>query len=1296
MSSGAVVIAGRFEIDQRVGAGAFGEVWRGTDRTTGVPVAVKRLHAHVDDESARDRFDLEARLLREIDSPYVVHHVADGSDDEGRRYLALEWLDGMDLARRQRSQPATIAETVDILRQAAMGLRALHAHGIVHRDVKPSNFFVGGDGPALRVTLIDLGIARRIDVASALTMDGARIGTPAYMSPEQARADDDITERSDQFSLGVMAYELLTGKRPFRANDPFALLAKIMLEDPVPLRTLAPDVPADLEKVVHRALARDPLRRFNSARDLALALASLDLHAAADGVPATPENSEAVPTVVESSAVISTSEMRVVTAILAELRPRGSEVPAETSRLDFDSIVRSHGGASQRAIGGRAIAVFGLDRSHGDEPMRAARAALECVHRVPGCRLAIATCRVLRGASGLDGEPIERAAERLHGARDGVAIDDGTANAISGHFEIAGEEGSRVLRGARELDDRVAPKLLGRTTTTVGRRKELDMLLSTFSESADDSRARAVLVTGVAGMGKSRLRYEFLSRVTEGRPVTVLTGAGDPVGAGSPFGMLGGALRRHAGIREGEPIESKQARLRAAVASVVAPDACTRVTTFLAEIAGIPFSESDDPALRAARRDAVLMNDAMRMAWEDWLTAHTAVRPVLLVLEDLHWGDLPTVRFVEIALSHAAELPFMVLAIARPEVNQRFPALWKDRAVTQIVLDGLAKRACEMLASEVLGSQLSKPDLERLIDRSEGNPFHLEELLRAASAGVLDTLPDSLLGVAQARLDALDPEARRVLRLASVFGRRFWRGAVETIARLSPGTQTDVLDRLALQEVLIRRPTAVFPDETEYAFRHALLRDAAYEALPEIDRVRAHAIAGTWLQNAGESDAMVLAEHFDRGGEPIAAGEQYLRAAQQSLDASDLPSAIARAERAVHCGVGDEDAARARLIQAEANRWLGDSEAAEAAARDALNRFARGSRAWWIALGEAAISCGRQGNADGAEAFADLWETTAPGSTEAVSALISGARMSTQLLTLGRFERSRSIQRTIHRLAAAGATTDPLALARYEQLQAYDLQFRYDFWASLGHRERARELFRQCGETRNVCLETINIGNACTQLGALERGVELLREALATANRLGMGIPAGYAAVNLGHALAALGQFDEARDLEQRAVREGERAGERRLRGSALIRLALIAIETGDAELGEALSREAVDVVSVVPTIAPGAVAALCRSAVRLGRIDEALQLAHEADAGLRGIERVETWEWLVRLVRVEALDAAGFREDADTALREALDAVDKLAKTIADPAARGLFRTRAPEAAAIVALAGRLRQRAS
>jgi serine/threonine protein kinase len=231
-----MIIAERFAIESLIGKGGMGEVYRARDLASGEMVALKLVE--LDESDASERFAREARLLCSLHHPRIVRYIAHGVA-RGQRYLAMEWLEGEDLAHRLTRTGLTPAQSAELVARVAEGLQAVHAHGIVHRDVKPSNLILP-DGDIERVKIIDFGVARPIAGAPMLTTAGDPVGTPNYMSPEQARGDPDIDVRADLFALGCVLFECLTGRPPFSATSGLAVMAKILFEEPPRLSEVAP------------------------------------------------------------------------------------------------------------------------------------------------------------------------------------------------------------------------------------------------------------------------------------------------------------------------------------------------------------------------------------------------------------------------------------------------------------------------------------------------------------------------------------------------------------------------------------------------------------------------------------------------------------------------------------------------------------------------------------------------------------------------------------------------------------------------------------------------------------------------------------------------------------------------------------------------------------------------------------------------------------------------------------------------------------------------------------------------
>ncbi len=475
---------------------------------------------------------------------------------------------------------------------------------------------------------------------------------------------------------------------------------------------------------------------------------------------------------------------------------------------------------------------------------------------------------------------------------------------------------------------------MGKDLPCFGRAREIDLLETLWIEACEEPAARVMLMTAPAGGGKSRVCHEFRERIQgRGRPFELLVGRGDPMRASAPFALLGPALLAAAGIAGGEPEAEQRKLLTAHIARFLPEKDGSRTAAtvaFLGELANLPFPDDDLLPLRAARKDARLMADQKLMAWLEWIEAVCSQHPVLLVLEDLHWGDAPSVSLVDAALRVLAEKPLMVLALARPQVERRFPALWSERNPQHIKLAPLSPRWSQRMVEHVAG-QLPEQSARWIVERAQGNPFYLQELLRAVADGGTvgddSNLPDTVLAMVQARFDGFGPDAKLVLRAGSVFGQVFRPAGVKAL--VDGNVRKDVdrwLDILEKQEILFSRSTG---ELREYAFRHALLRQAAYEMLPAEEERLGHLLAGQYLEQAGERDGIVLADHFERAEEKARAIHWLAVAAQQALDADDLVEAIARVERAAGLGAEGEVLCAMRVIESNARYWRGEYREAE-------------------------------------------------------------------------------------------------------------------------------------------------------------------------------------------------------------------------------------------------------------------------------------------------------------------------------------------------------------------------------
>jgi serine/threonine protein kinase len=274
---------GGYKVLATIGRGAMGQVYLAEDEHLERRVAIKVMHpARASDPASRQRFIRESRATAAIEHPHVVtiHQVGEhrqGGAQSGLPYIVMQCLHGDTLGTyRAKVGRVPLPEALRISREIAEGLAAAHRRGLVHRDIKPENIIL--EGPTRAVKIIDFGLVRDIgdaDSSAQVTMDGAVVGTPAYMAPERI-SDRPVDARADLFGLGVMLYELLADQLPFTGTSMMAMLASIAHGSPTRLRSVAPDVPDDVSKLVMQMIAHDPADRPATAQAVADTIAAIE------------------------------------------------------------------------------------------------------------------------------------------------------------------------------------------------------------------------------------------------------------------------------------------------------------------------------------------------------------------------------------------------------------------------------------------------------------------------------------------------------------------------------------------------------------------------------------------------------------------------------------------------------------------------------------------------------------------------------------------------------------------------------------------------------------------------------------------------------------------------------------------------------------------------------------------------------------------------------------------------------------------------------------------------------------
>src|SRR4051812_31795544 len=471
----------------------MGTVYRARDLTDGAIVAIKILTGREIREA--ERFDLEAAILADLTHPAIVRYIAHGVAEKGDHYIAMEWLEGEDLAGRLERKAVSVREAVALGRRAAEALAYAHTRGIVHRDIKPENLFLPGRAIA-RLKVLDFGIARLTRGGRKLTLTGSVIGTPGYMAPELVRGVRDIKPGADVFSLGCVLFQCLTGRPVFEAEEATALLAKILLQDAPRARDFAPGLPAELDDVVAGMLAKDPAKRLVDARAVIAALELVDVARLAS-IATTDQRRRAQP-------ALTATEQRIACVVIAgptptaeqrwygstpslgvrpEARRSPSQAPSGVGRVEElePELERVHSARLHPLPDGSVVIVLPDAGKPNDQAARAARCALAVRAQLPDVPLVVATGPGRFSAWSVVGEVIDNGMRLLRGTMPGaIRIDDMAVGLLDARFEIRRDGTSAFLRAERDVFE-VKRNLLGKASDFVGRGREMSMLSNYFT-----------------------------------------------------------------------------------------------------------------------------------------------------------------------------------------------------------------------------------------------------------------------------------------------------------------------------------------------------------------------------------------------------------------------------------------------------------------------------------------------------------------------------------------------------------------------------------------------------------------------------------------------------------------------------------------------------------------------------------------------------------------------------------------------------------------------------------------------
>lgn len=969
---------GSYKILEEIGKGGMATVYRARQASVDRDVAIKAIRRSIaNDPEAVQRFQREARLIARLEHPHILPiYDFDGAHDPP--YLVMRLLESGSLEEVMEQGLLPHEEITYLMRQVCSALDYAHRQGIVHRDVKPSNIMIDPQGNAF---VSDLGIARIAAEGSGrqITATGAIIGTPDYMSPEQAQGRDDIDARADIYALGAMLFQMLTGEPPYAADTPMNVLMK-HIHEPVPfVRERSPDVPEPAEAVLQKAMAKDRQARYATALELSQAIG--------DALGASASDPTRLREAANTSIILRTGgrrpaggasptpseQNRPVTALYANAAEYAALVDqvagGEASRRAMAALrealhgaVDSHQGKVLSASENDLLALWGAETAREDDAGRAVRAglAMQAALRSLGAAflggedetlplsigihsgVALLTPSDRPGSISASGTTISLANRLMQNAAGLILITHDTYRTVRGVFDVQPDLPVRIRGRSDPVDTyrilAAKPRAFrvntrgveGVETRMIGREAELKHLQNAFLDAFEDGETHVVTVGGEAGVGKSRLLYEF-AEWAELRPERyfVFRGRATPESRNLPFALLRDIFAWRFAIQDNDPPERVLEKLEQGVAELTGVDGAT--AHLLGGLCGYDVSAS--PHVRPWLADPEAFGHNARRAVLDMIVGVAGGQNVSFQLEDIHHADDASLDFLNDLFQADARLHLLTVCVARPALFDRRPDWGRGQeAHSRIELRPLDKRESRSLVQEILKKvdEVPRPVRDLLVERAEGNPYYLEELVKMliddhvvvreseerwrveeARLGALE-VPPTLYGLLEARVDTLLAPEKLTLQRASVFGRVFYDKVLEAMDAADETHVADlpgVLQGLARREFIFKRETTVFTDSLEYIFAQAMLRDTIYERLLDRQRHLYHRAAADWLAGLDRASEYLpqIAEHYSRAGAVPEAIEAWRNAGDRASLIGLSRQATDHYERALGLMPEDED-----------------------------------------------------------------------------------------------------------------------------------------------------------------------------------------------------------------------------------------------------------------------------------------------------------------------------------------------------------------------------------------------------
>lgn len=906
---------GKYRLEYQVGIGGMAVVYLATRLHIGDSVAVKVLNTGVPlSDVDLQRFELEARSAAKIKHPNIVSIFDFGTTSDGLMYLVMELLEGSSLERELEEKTfLDVDRALELMQPMCEAVNAAHAEGLIHRDLKPSNILLHRlkDGSEI-VKVVDFGVAKLTNVNDTaykerLTKTGYLVGTPHYMSPEQIR-EQEITLKSDIYSLGVIIYEMLTGCLPFNSDNVIDLLLAHLENSAKPIREITPNIPAGVDEAVLQALSKDPKKRQSSARELYQQIVT-SIRGDNTGVTAEHLRHRTTPTTgvhfQQSSGRNTLSKAKranlmvydTLTGLynnvfmnlkleneISESKLSGDRTAILLFGIDaFKNINQRYG----FVVGDLILKEFGswLEQAFGDGAI---------VGRYRGDEF-IAIFSKTDGKSALQRgqEILEKVKAGLYFAIEGqnaqiqVNCSAGVAQ-FPGDGENAPDLVEQAHLGMRQAKSTGINQIYWlkqvQTLTSltasysfdvfVGRKVELEKLTREFDRTLTNQ-GRTFCITGDTGVGKKRLAEEFRRRLT-GKDVLFLQGRFYESSQAIPYKTIYDSLHAHLSLM----IEESFDHVRALFGNLA-----DKIVKDFQE--GESFRFFNSTVQTGSEQEKYVIFDYLTKIFVGLAKEH----PLVCFLEDMQWADALSLEFLAYLSHNTNHNRVMLVGCARTEgLADKHPLrLWLrniGRSGAEILqLQPLSEAETAQMVESIFSRIVFPPSAVRLLYReTKGNPYFLVEIVRylideniiTFREGVWRceelenlTLPRSVIDVVEALLGRLDDEILDIFSKAAVIGEEFKFSLLQKVTKLDEDELLDYIDN-GLKAQLIKERDNSGSDEI-YGFYHSLVQKVLYSRLNRRLRRTLHSQVGQALEKINRSNpnkvAGELGYHFHAAGE---------------------------------------------------------------------------------------------------------------------------------------------------------------------------------------------------------------------------------------------------------------------------------------------------------------------------------------------------------------------------------------------------------------------------------------------